>query len=431
MKKYRIIILVSLLYALIGCAPEPVSEVVPDEIIVEEENNEDETPPSDTEYIYNEIIIQYKEGISEVEKAAVRARHEVVSYKQCDCADVRLELWKFDTGQQVEELEDDSILEIERRRAQAKADPGLEGTDFNFLVNMTDYWNNQILTDRIPEDKIVAENRGVTIAILDTGLDYEYEGFTRPFIYNGMSNGSSRTIMGYTDTSGWDLVNQDNNPQDDNGHGTMITYLITSSLENRGIYDYQILPVKVADREGKATFFDLLCGFKYALSKPDVTIINLSLGWYGESSYFFEDFIEEASEKNILIVTSAGNGSSDNDETPHYPSSYTNENVISVAGMDRNLRKLATYSNYGRESVDFAAPSENIPFEINGTSYSISGTSFASAYATANVAALRSVGILPENITYYMMLEGVFSDMLRDKIKTSTYVPNYPAPDIE
>ncbi|MCB0374328.1 MAG: S8 family serine peptidase [Sinomicrobium sp.] len=431
MKKYTILALVSFIYILGGCTYDAVSEEPMDaasEIAVEGVEAAGLAakgrPVSNLGYRYTEIIIKYKDRISDREKAGIRKRHEVLSYKECNCADERLELWRFKTDKDVELIsEDQAIIDIERRRAQAKADPGLEGTDFNFIVNVVEDINDKPDYRGIPRDKIVRRNTGVTVAVLDTGLDYNYEGFQRPFIYNSVASGTNGVYGGYMDRFGWDLVSQDNDPLDDNGHGTAITYFITSALEQQGIYDYQILPVKVADREGKASFFDLLCGFKYALNKPGVAVINLSLGWYGESSNFFAEFIAEALQKNILIVTSAGNGSSNNDKEPHYPSSYPDQNIISIAGMNKNMTALASYSNYGKESVDFAAVSENIPFNVDGITHLVSGTSFASAFATAHVAALRYEGILPGDVESYMASNAIYTRTLSGRIKTSSYIP--------
>ena len=434
MKKYSIITLLSFAYILGSCTQDTILEDVDTidvsaEAAVVEEVKQSKLSSrqlfsSASDYEYSEIIIRYKGDVSEQERTAIRERHEVISYKKCNCADQSLELWRFQTDKDLGPIgEEDWILDIERRRAQAKADPGLEGTDFNFMVTVDDDINDDPASEEIPDDKIVSSNTGVTVAVLDTGLDYEYEGFKRPFIYNSVASGTNGIDGDYMDTFGWDLVNQDNNPADDNGHGTVITYLITNSLEKRGIHDYQILPIKIADSEGKASFFDLLCGFKYALSKPEVNVINISLGWYGEASHFFSEFIQQAFEKNILIVTSAGNSSSNNDRTPHFPSSYPDANVISIAGMNRNMTALASYSNYGRRSVDFAAPSQNIRFSVDGNTHLVSGTSFASAYATGRVAVLRSKGVAPGNVVSRMASKAIYKRSLYNRVKSSSYIP--------
>lgn len=80
------------------------------------------------------------------------------------------------------------------------------------------------------------------------------------------------------------------------------------------------------------------------------------VGGYSQALY---DAIELADKANILFVAAAGNGGSDgvgddNDTTPHYPSSYTNENVIAVASITSTGDK-SSFSNYGATSVDLGA----------------------------------------------------------------------------
>lgn len=372
----------------------------------------------------NELIILYPEGTTENEKQMKRSEYGVANYKQCKCADENLELWLFSN-------QNTGNIDIEEKKETAKVDEDIEGVDENPLIKIhqdaiSNVVVNGLLDNAFP--KIVDINNGVTVAVLDTGIDYNYEGFPNNFLYNSRSDACSDN--NYQEIFGWNFVANNNNPFDDypGRHGTIITHIITSNLDNNNV-PYQILPVKIANENGNINYFDALCGFQYAIKKENVKVVNMSFGWYSENYYLLNEFIQAAQE-DVLVISSAGNDHSNNDNKPHYPSSYDAENILAITSLGHNPMdatalnpELASFSNYGINSVDLAAIGENLPFQYNNEMFYVSGTSYSAAYASFYSALLYQNGMSIPTLRDLVILNSEYSQNLQE-IKYSAYLFN-------
>lgn len=211
---------------------------------------------------------------------------------------------------------------------------------------------------------------GVTIAIIDTGVYYNHPHISPNIKTNNSdrhgnnANGVDNDGNGYIDDyAGWDFYNGDAYPIDDHGHGTHVAGLAAGTYA--GIApNAKILPVKVLGADGRGDLGSIAAGILYAIDNG-ADIINLSLGGPGGGAVTNEiknllSSIQVAKQQDIMVIAAAGNGGSDgigdcNDASPVYPASFDESNLLSVASVD-SFNALASYSNFGGESVHVAAP---------------------------------------------------------------------------
>lgn len=194
---------------------------------------------------------------------------------------------------------------------------------------------------------ITTGSENVVVAVVDTGVAYD-----NPDLAPNM-------------VSGWDFVDNDSDPWDEEGHGTHVAGTI-GARGNDGVgvvgvnWDVSIMPVRVLDANGSGTSADILSGMQYAVSHG-AKVVNLSLGGPGYSQAA-AGFI--ANSRQTLFVAAAGNGGDDSagdnvDGTPDYPCAYPASNVVCVAATDQRDR-LTPFSNFGVNAVDLAAPGLSI-----------------------------------------------------------------------
>lgn len=350
-----------------------------------------DSPEPAIQTLPGEMIVKYLPGIPSPRREALRAEFGVVSYKTCNCSSNgnKYELWTLPNSIGIEPTvrvinDGDGTLDIDRVSQNfAFRNPmhslfSVESSDPVEAGHINSQFNNLYL------NRIKPQNSGITIAVLDTGIDTDFPGFSSTFLFNG----SGSALCG--EESGWDFVNQDSNPYDDYPeiHGTMVSYIIHRELTQKNI-DHQILPVKIADSNGVATFFDTLCGLVYATEKQS-DVINMSFGWYNSDPYSYAMFSNVIDSTQSILVTSAGNKNNDNDKVKHYPSGFPQDNVFAIAAAKKNVRDAALYTNFGNVSVDFYALGNKIPFPLwtPNTHVNFTGTSFAAPLVSSRVAEL-------------------------------------------
>jgi hypothetical protein len=250
-------------------------------------------------------------------------------------------------------------------------------------------------------------SRSVYVGVLDEGVqwthpDLDANVWTNP---RDPADGIDNDRNGYRDdVHGWDFSRNDNSVYDggsggnQDDHGTHIAGILGAEGNNgTGVvgvnWQVTIIPLKFLGPLGGSTA-NAVKAINYLIDlktrhKLNIVAINASWGGSGYSSAL-NDAIKRAGDNGILFIAAAGNNGRNNDTTPFYPASYNQPNVISVAALDRN-GNLASWSNYGRNTVHLAAPGVGIYSTLAFNTYgSYSGTSMATPHVTGAVALYKS-----------------------------------------
>ena len=188
---------------------------------------------------------------------------------------------------------------------------------------------------------ITTGSPAVTVAVIDTGIDYTHPDLASHY------------------AGGYDFVHSTFDPLDDHGHGTHVAGTIAASLENltgspgaaEGVVGVapqaRLLAYKVCAADGTCSDFAVIQAIARAVA-DGARVINMSLG-DTQYSQALADAVQDAWNAGVVIVAGAGN---DGTTTPFYPAAL--DNVVAVGAFDEDHRR-ASFSNYGTW-VDIAAP---------------------------------------------------------------------------
>ena len=242
--------------------------------------------------------------------------------------------------------------------------------DHATTTNSVEYENSWGV-DHIRADFVHPYNKGngIIVCVVDTGINYNHPDL----------------IGNYA--GGWDFVNNDSDPFDDNGHGTHVSGTIAAKADGVGVIgvapEAGLIVAKVLDSNGSGSYSNVIAGINWCVANS-AKVISMSLGGSSGSSAL-QSAVDTAYNSNVLVVAAAGNsgnlkGKGDN---VGYPAKYNS--VMAVAATNSNDVR-ASFSSTG-PAVEISAPGVSVASTWLGTGYNtISGTSMATPHVSGTAA---------------------------------------------
>ena len=256
-------------------------------------------------------------------------------------------------------------------------------------------WNFQMV--KAEEAWEVSKGKGVVVAVIDTGVAFA----------NNRKGKQARDFSGTSFVPGYDFVNHDAMPNDDQGHGTHVAGTIAETTNNaEGVaglaFEAKIMPLKVLSSTGSGRTTDIAEAIRWA-ADHGANVINMSLGGPLPDN-LMASACEYAKNKGVTIICAAGNSGR---EGVGYPAAYKDCVAISSVGPSGNL---SFFSSWGKQ-VALAAPGgdkqaggdaggilQNTVLKgdngnVEDDYYAFQGTSMASPHAAAVAALIVSQGV--------------------------------------
>jgi subtilisin family serine protease len=278
------------------------------------------------------------------------------------------------------------------------------------------------------------------VAVVDTGVDYKHEDLKDVMWKNKKEipgNKIDDDANGYIDdVYGIDTLDKDEqgnatgDPMASHAHGTHVAGTIGAKQNNNigiaGISSSaRIMAIRTVPDSSDETDADIVESFLYA-AKHGAKLINCSFGKkVNEGGNIVNETITHiGKEYGVLTIAAAGNDSSNNDTNPKYPASFDSDYLLVIASTNKGWfgNGLSSFSNYGKKTVDVAAPGSRIFSTVPGNSYSsMSGTSMASptAAGVASEVLANFPSLTPLQLKKVMMESTIKESKFQDKLVSS------------
>ncbi|MGE5315979.1 MAG: S8 family peptidase [Acidobacteriota bacterium] len=266
-----------------------------------------------------------------------------------------------------------------------RALPGVTGVHEDVKVSTSPVSASSSTVSTVSPLQDTASGKGVRIGIIDTGIDYLHEALGGGF-------GAAYKVCG-----GYDLVGDDTDPMDDNGHGTHVAGIIAgdSKLVSGMASGARIYAYKALDAAGEGYASTVIAAIERAI-EDSVKVINLSLGTSaGDPDDILSRAVDKAAAAGIVVVAAAGNAG----DYGTIGSPGAARGALTVGAIDA-ANNVASFSSKGPVQKSFGlkpdvvAPGVSILSCKNGGGYvAMSGTSMAAPYVSALAAAL--IGMHP------------------------------------
>jgi subtilisin family serine protease len=411
----RLLLILAVSMSILACSEK-------DEFLADSQQNI-ELKKASVDHVPNEMLVRFKPGTPETAKAAVLERvngkvKEKIATKAMES---------------LGDLEGISLVTLPGAALDAisrvKGLPEVEFAEPNYIYTHSSTSNDTYFTNgslwgmygatTSPSNQFGsgaatawANNKTgsatVYIGIIDEGYMYTHEDLaTNAGVNPGeiAGNGIDDDGNGYVDdVYGWDFDGNNNTVFDgvDDDHGTHVAGTIGAVGGNKKgvagvVWNVKMMNAKFLGKRGGTTAnaIKAVDYFTDLKTRHGINLVATNNSWGGGGfSQALFDAIERANAAGILFIAAAGNGGSDgvgdnNDTTPHYPSSYTNSNIIAVASITSS-GAISSFSNYGVTSVDLGAPGSAIwstlPKSSKGKVTSGYGSYSGTSMATPHVA---------------------------------------------
>ncbi|MBW3641150.1 MAG: S8 family serine peptidase, partial [Actinobacteria bacterium] len=308
------------------------------------------------------LLVQYKTDTTVETKTSLERANGLAQVKKLDR--IGVEVVKTRPGN-----EDAAIAALQRSGRVVFAER--DGRTTAAAVTPNDpWWPQQWSPVKVNAPQAWSVTTGsstVVVAVLDTGV-------------------TSHPDLAGKLTAGYDFINNDSSPVDDNGHGTLAAGVV-GALSNNGIgvaslcWQCKIMPVKVLDAAGSGSYSELANGIVWAADRG-AKVISMSLSGVDDSTAL-RSAVQYARNKGAVLTSAAGN---DGCDCRSFPASFPE--VISV-GASSTTDARTSYSNYG-SWVDVAAPGTNYTTTMSGAYASFTGTSSSTPVVAGVLGLLRS-----------------------------------------
>ncbi|CAH9049916.1 hypothetical protein PSECIP111854_00410 [Pseudoalteromonas sp. CIP111854] len=273
-------------------------------------------------------------------------------------------------------------------------------------------------------------SRDVVVGVIDTGVDHTHPDLAANMWINPNEipgDGIDNDGNGYIDDiHGINAITNVGDPMDDQGHGTHVSGTIGAvGNDATGVvgvnHEVSIVGCKFLDASGSGSTSDAIKCIDYLVglreAGVDVRVSNNSWGG-GGFNQAMADALTASEQAGILFVAAAGNSAVDNDVSPHYPSSYEHESVLSVASTT-DTDAMSGFSQWGLVSVDLGAPGSAILSTVPGGGYdTYSGTSMATPHVAGVAALALSVNptLTTQELKAVLMDSGDDNEALNGKV---------------
>lgn len=407
-------------------------------------------------YVPGEVLVQFKEGTADADRAAALGRANAAAGERILTAAMRA------NGRAQGVLVARTGGSVDAAIASLRGNPNVEYAEPNWIYehassNDTYYTNGSLWgmysattspTNQFGSGAAAAWARGtscngVSVGIIDEGYYYEHADLaanvgTNPgeTPNNGVDDDGNGLV---DDVYGWDFDGNNSSVFDGTGddHGTHVAGTI-GGVGNNGTgvagvcqSGIKLLNAKFLGRRGGTTAnaIKAVDYFTDLKQRHGLNIVATNNSWGGGGfSQALQDAIERANAAGILFVAAAGNSSVNCETSNCYPAEYPNANVIAVASIMSN-GGMSSFSNYGSTTVDIGAPGSGIWSTVPASSKgkivsayaSYSGTSMATPHVAGAVAlyASRNPGASAAQIKGAILSSATATSSLSGRVLTN------------